>query len=76
MVTKLNKLNCDKTQKTQIVMVGIVRVVTVVVRVTSFNKNNQLHTLFSNNNLTHPKPMRFLRAAFCDLTMFFLYPFP
>ena len=28
-------------------------------------------TFFSKNNLTLPKPMRFLRAAFCDLAMFF-----
>ena len=28
-------------------------------------------TFFSKNNLTPPKPMRFLRAAFRDLAMFF-----
>ena len=27
-------------------------------------------TFFSKNNLTPPKPMRFLRAAFRDLAMF------
>ena len=27
-------------------------------------------TYFSKNNLTPPKPMRFLRAAFRDLAMF------
>ena len=44
-MTKLKKKsNCDKTKKNQIVMVVIVTVVTVVVRMTSFNKNNQLHT--------------------------------
>ena len=28
-------------------------------------------TFFSKNNLTPPKPMRFLRAAFCNLAMFY-----
>ena len=28
-------------------------------------------TFFSKNNLTPPKPMRFLRAAFRDIAMFF-----
>ena len=31
-------------------------------------------TFFSKNNLTPPKPMRFLRAAFRDLAMFFILP--
>ena len=31
-------------------------------------------TFFSKNNLTPPKSMRFLRAAFRDLAMFFLQP--
>ena len=30
-------------------------------------------TYFSKNNLTPQKPMRFLRAAFRDLAMFFLF---
>ena len=40
-----------------LVKIGVVTVVVV--------------TFFSKNNLTPPKPMRFLRAAFRDLAMFY-----
>ena len=60
--TKLTNSICDKTQiMTQLKTVEMVTVVTVVVV-----------TFFSKNNLTPPKLMRFLRAAFRDLAIFFV----
>ena len=53
-----------------VVIVTVVRVTLVTIAVVKV----VIVTYFSKNNLTPPKPMRFLRAAFCDLAMFFMAP--
>ena len=49
-----------------VVRVTVVRVTLVTIAVVTV----VVVTFFSKNNLTPPKPMRFLGAAFCDLAIF------
>ena len=50
-----------------VVIVTVVRVILVTIAVVTV----AVVTFFSKKNFTPPKPMRFLRAAFRDLAMFF-----
>ena len=82
-VTKLKNSNCDQTQnlklwqnsKTQIVKKNWKTQIFTQLKLLQ-NLKTQIVTkltntiYFSKNNLTPPKPMRFLRAAFRDLAMF------
>ena len=66
--------------KVTVVIVTVVRVTVViiievtVVIVTLVVVTVVIVTYYSKNNLTPRKPMRFLRAAFCNLAMFKLEP--
>ena len=53
--------------KVTIVIVTVVRMTLVTIVVVTV----VIMPYFRKNNLTPQKPMRFLRAAFCDLAMFF-----